>query len=154
MVINSIVLFLPVKFISVCRIFPEVLSRPTIGILRTKVSQDLAVIRWMSGDMYETNGFVSILHVVYIYFPTIDISLTRFGVIIWWGSFSSRFPDMTNTIDIYPSRFLIIRFYSTFVNRFWNFHVFKDVNNFVKINIFTIKSLYILLLDPAVGNTV
>ena len=41
---NSIVLFLAVKFISICGILPMVLCMPTISMLITKVSQDLVFI--------------------------------------------------------------------------------------------------------------
>ena len=41
---NKIILFLPVKFIPWLWIVPAVIRRPTISILRTEISQDLAFV--------------------------------------------------------------------------------------------------------------
>ena len=53
---NSIILLLPIKFSPICGIVPAVFSSPTFSILRTKVSQDLAFIWWITGAMDETYG--------------------------------------------------------------------------------------------------
>ena len=52
---NIIVLFLSVNFIFSWGVMPVVLSRPTFRIPRTKVSQDLTFIWWISRSMDETN---------------------------------------------------------------------------------------------------
>ena len=70
---NSIVLFMPVNFIYVFGIMPAVLSRPNFIILRTKVSQDLAFVWWMTRAMYETYGFRSILRMIYISLPALSV---------------------------------------------------------------------------------
>ena len=41
---NSIVILLPVNFFNACRVVPTVIIRPNFGIIRTKVSQELALI--------------------------------------------------------------------------------------------------------------
>ena len=63
-------------------------------------------------------------------------------------------PDMTITVGVYPGRVFIRRLYYTFVNRLSNFRMLKYVNRFLKINILTIKTLYIGLFRPSVMHTV
>ena len=82
---NIIILLLPVKFISVCRIMPAVLSMTTFNTLRTKVSQDLKFLWWMNGAMDETCGFGAIFWMVYISFPELTSDLTHIGVSILQG---------------------------------------------------------------------
>ena len=74
---NRIFLLMPVKFISWHGIIPAVLSGTCFNILRTKFSQDLAFILRMTGDIYETCGFVITLWVIYISFPALSSALTH-----------------------------------------------------------------------------
>ena len=104
---NSIVLLMSIKLPYVCRIFPAVLSRYTFRIIITKVSQDLAFIVWMPGDMYESCGFGFILRIIYISFPMIASTLTHIRVSIWQGWFSSHYHYVTSTVGIFPSMFFI-----------------------------------------------
>ena len=84
---NIIILLVPVKYISVCRIVPTVLSRPTFRILRTKVSQEHAFILWITRAMDEACGLGPILPMVYISFPALVIYINHIGVSILWGGF-------------------------------------------------------------------
>ena len=102
---NSIIILLPVKFISCYGIAPVALSRSYFDILRSKVSQDLAFILWRPGAMYKT-GFWLTLRLVYRYFYAVASALTHLEVIMWQGEFPSLFPAVTSTSGIYPSRFL------------------------------------------------
>ena len=86
---NSIILFLPVKFLYWYGIVPTVLSRYTFNILKTKFSQDLAFIWWMPGDMYEIGEFGLTLCLVYKYFSALASAFTHLGVIIIRGILSS-----------------------------------------------------------------
>ena len=151
---NSIVLLLPVKFPSVLGVVPAVLGKPTFSILITKFSLDLAFFWWIHGDKYETYGLWSILWIIYKNISVLASALTRLGVIILQFGLSSHFPYVTSMVGIHLSRFFIIKFYYTFVNRFFNFHAFKNINSSFKIYRLTIKSLYIKLLNPTVGHTV
>ena len=153
MINNGVVIFLYVKFLYVFKILPVVPSRPTFIILKTKVSQDIGCVRWIPGDMDDTCGFGSILRMIYISFSEIASAIIHLGVIILQGRFSSHFPSITRTDGTFPCIIFIRRLYYTFVNIFWNFCVLKNVNICFKSNIFIIKSLYILLLDPDIGHT-
>ena len=73
---NSIVLFLPVKYISVLRIVSAVIIMPNFSILRDKVSQDLVFIWWIHSTMYGACGFGSILWIIYAYFTALSSDLT------------------------------------------------------------------------------
>ena len=86
---NSFIFLLTVKCHLVFDIVPMVLSRPTFSIIRTKVSQDLAFIWWITGFIYETCGFGLTLKLVYIYISALASPITHIRVIIWWGRFSS-----------------------------------------------------------------
>ena len=68
MINNSIVLLMYLKFIFVRGIIPTVLSNPAFSILGNKVSQDVELIWWMTGAMYETSFFVYILWMICIFF--------------------------------------------------------------------------------------
>ena len=125
---KRIILLMTVKFISVCGIVSVVLSRPTFNILRTKVSQDLALIWRMPGAMDKPYGFGITIQVVYIYFTGIDIALTNLGVSIWQGGFYSRYPAVASMFEIFHNSFFIRRLYYTFVNRLCNLHAFKHIN--------------------------
>ena len=120
---NSTILLMPVKIISWYGIFPEVLSRYAFNILRNKFSQDLALIWWIPRAMYETD-FLLILQVVYICFFALSCAFTHHGVSMWWGKFSSIFPNVTSTGGIYPSRLPIRRLYETFMYIFHNHYLF------------------------------
>ena len=152
MVLNSTFLLLPVKFLSVCRIVPVVLSRPTCIILKTKFSQDISLIWWMTGSIYDKCGFLYISWVVYISFPDFARALNHLIVSILRGILSSQFPAVTGTVGIYWSRFSIKGLYYTFLNIFCNFHAFKHVNCWFKSNRFTLKYLNVSLLVTTVGN--
>ena len=104
---NSIFLFLPFKFISICRIVSVVLSRNSVRKIRTKVSQDLTLIWIIPVAMYEICVFVSILHIIYIPFSVLASAISHLGVCIWRGGLSSHFTDFTRTVNIWPSMFLI-----------------------------------------------
>ena len=153
--INSIpFLLLTVKYLFGCGVMTTVLIRPNFRILRTKVSQDLLLIRWIPAATYETNGLGSIIWMIYIPFFARASALTHLGVRMLWDGFSSHFPAVTSTVGIFPSKFLIRRFYNTLINRFFYFHALVFFKNCFKRNGFTIKHLNIRLLAPSVGHTV
>ena len=105
---------------------PEVLSRIAFSVLSNKVSQDLTFLRRMSRDMNETCFWLS-CQVIYISFSALASALSRRGVSLIRGRFSSLITSVTRTVGIFPGRFLIRRFYYTFVNRFCNFHTLKHI---------------------------
>ena len=152
MVNDIIFLLLTVKFPFVCGIVPTVLSRPNFSMLRNKVYQYLAFVWLIPGAMYDTYRFGYIIHMIYISFSALVLSLTHIVVSIWQCGFSSHFIAVNITVGVCPSRYFIIRLYYTFVNIFWCLHVFKHVYNLFLSNIFTIKPLNILPIDPAVGH--
>ena len=154
MINKIIVLFLSVKFIYICGIIPTVLSRNSFRILISKVSQDLALIWWMTSFMDKTSVFGSILWMIYIPSSALSRVLTHLGVTIWQGGFSSHFPAVTSMDVILPSRFFISNFYNTFINRFWYFRAFKYVYSCFKSNGLTIKPLNTFLIDPDIRHYV
>ena len=150
---NGIIILLPVQFISWYGIVPAVLSRSNFNIIRTKVSQDLALIWLMPGAMYET-GFGLTYRVVYIYFSALDRDITHLGVSMWQGSLSSLFTDVTSTGRICPIILFTGRFYYALISIFYNTHAFKHVNRFIKINRLAVKNLQIRLLAPNIRHTI
>ena len=86
---NSIILFLPAQFISVCGIVTTVLRRPNFVILKTNVSQDLALIWRITRAMDEKCGLGPILHMVYVSFTVLARNITHIRVSIWRGGISS-----------------------------------------------------------------
>ena len=92
--------------------------------------------------MNET-GFGFALQEIYISFSGIYSALSRCGVSFILGAFSSLITAVTSTFGIFPGRVFIRKFYYTFVNRFCDFHTLKNVNSFLKRNIFAIKALNI-----------
>ena len=151
---NSIIIFLNVKFISVCVIMPAVLSRPNFTIIRTKVSQDLEFILWIPGAMVETCGFGPTLWIVYISFPDLARDITNLGVIIWGGRLYSLWPAVTTTVGICLISFFKIRFHSNFLNIFRYTNALKHINSPFESNRSEIKYLNIRLLDPTIGHTI
>ena len=132
---------------------PRVLSRLTFKLLIAKFLQYLVFIIRMPGDVDKT-GFWFNWWAIYTSFSTLFRSLTHRRVSLWWGGFSYLLSAVTIKVGVCPSRFLLGRFYYTFINRFSNLHSLKHVNWFFKRNIFTVKTLHIRLLTPAIKHTI
>ena len=90
---------------------------------------------------------------IYILLLDLTSAFTNLGVNFGRGVFSSHSPDVTSIIIICYGSFFVIRFNNTFIDCFCNLHVLKKFNTFFS-NIFTIKTLQILLITPSIWNTV
>ena len=128
---------------------PVVLSRITIIVLSSKVSQDLTFIIRTSRDVDDT-GFRFALQAIYISFSALAITLSRRRVSLIRVIFSSLMHSVIITVGICTGRFFIIRFYYTFVNTFCNLRTIKHSNSLFKRNGFAIKALNIGLFRLAI----
>ena len=127
-----------------------VLSKTTLSVLSTKVSQDFPFIRKISRAVDETVFWFAIW-AIYISFLALFCTLSCCGVSLRQRGFSSIIPAMTSTAGILLGRFFIRKFYYTFVNIFWNFHTLKHSNSLFKQNEFAIKTLNIGFLYDILG---
>ena len=146
---NIIVLLLFSKLLIECRLLPTFLSTPYFGILKPKITQNLIFIWWISIAINNVGLFWLIPRMIYI--PLLVLYREFIHPIISFrqGIFSSHFTDVTSTVRIKYSRYL----WEGSTTR--NFHAFKHIYSvFYLSNIFTIKTLHILLISLSILNTV
>ena len=151
--IISLLSYCLLNFFSVFVSFPRSLVGLFLEYSKPK-SQGLTSVWWIPRATDETSLFRYILCMIYIPFTVLYRDITHLGLSIWWGVLSSNFPAVVSAVGICPIRFSIRRFYNYFINKFCYLRAFKHVYSYFKINLFTIRSLHIFLLSPAVGHAV
>ena len=104
-VIYGVLFFLPVNTFPGYGDFPVVLSRPTLSVLSSDVTQDLPFFWRISGSVDEID-FCFSRWAIYKPFYVLVRSLTLIGVSPWQGGFSSVFPAVNSTAGVCPVSFL------------------------------------------------